>query len=101
MKVEIKHYPRFEKYGQVFPETAHVIVDKIEFYYGYYDGGYVGEVGTTRKWSPKHRYGFKRNNGEPIAITSFGDFGEDRHMARQNADVWCEKARKAYEVFTA
>lgn len=99
MKVEVKHCPAFERYGHTFPATTFVVVDGITF--TYYPGGYVGEVGTTRKWSPENPYGFKLNGGETIAITSFGDFGTDRYVARDLADRWCERARRAYEVFTA
>ena len=98
MHVNVEHYTN--QWGE---QKSIVTVDDVSFYFGnsFVVGDFVGEVGTTRKWSPAHSYGFKLYGREVAEITECYDFGFTAYYARQNADAWCEKARKAYEVFTA
>lgn len=82
-----------------------VAIDGTEFYINE-NRNYVGEVGTTRKWSPRHPRGFKLQcrdglHWQHVGLTSFGDFGADTHQARELADRWCEKARRAWDALKA
>ena len=78
--------------------TGTVVIDGTEFYTN--EGhDYVGEVGTSRKWSPRHPKGYRlvcRDgwNWRRVALTSFDDFGP----FGEYADRWCEKARKAWDA---
>ena len=82
-----------------------IMVDGTEFYLSA-DGTYVGETGTTRRWSPDEPHGYKMHSPyglhwQRVGLTSFGDFGADMHQARELADRWCEKARRAWDALKA
>lgn len=77
-----------------------ITIDGTDFYLSK-GGDYVGECGTSLRWNPLESDGYIRHSPDgwvyhSVSITSFGNFGDDMHVARELADRWCEKARKAW-----
>jgi hypothetical protein len=60
---------------------------------------HVQEVWTRRMWSPSHPSGWQETiDGRRVSLCSFGSFGADINAARKLADLWCKRARKAFET---
>lgn len=63
--------------------------------------GYVQELGTIKRWSPSHPQGWQEVMGRKVSLCSYATFGPDINQARELADRWCAKARKAWEAASA
>ena len=63
--------------------------------------GYVREWGTNLYYDPATDRGYQvGNDGQHVALTSYEAFGCDIYRARELADRWISKARRAWMEVT-